>query len=72
MRAEVDLPAEPAVEDLAGELRLATSLAADLAAWCRLLGLYDCDGLMDAEPGKLRFWLLSLPVRVVRPPAPAC
>src|SRR6266700_2520915 len=44
---------------------LAASLAADLAAWCRLLGLYDCDDLKDAEPGTLRYRLLS-------PPAPAC
>jgi hypothetical protein len=45
---------------------LAASLAADLAAWCRLLGLYDCDDLKDAEPGTLRYRLLSLPARVVR------
>ena len=29
---------------------LAANLAADLAAWCRLLGLYDCEDLKDAEP----------------------
>ena len=45
---------------------LAASLAADLAAWCRLLGLYDCDDLKDAEPGTLRYRLLSLPARLVR------
>ncbi len=33
---------------------LAASLAADLAAWCRLLGLYDCDDLKDAEADTLR------------------
>ena len=33
---------------------LAANLAADLAAWCRLLGLYDCDDLKDAEPDTLR------------------
>src|SRR6266571_335014 len=27
---------------------LAANLAADLSAWCRLLGLYDCDDLKDA------------------------
>ncbi len=45
---------------------LAASLAADLAAWCRLLGLYDCDDLKDAEPDTLRYRLLSLPARLVR------
>ena len=43
---------------------LAANLAADLAAWCRLLGLYDRDDLKDAEPDTLR--LLSLPARLVR------
>jgi hypothetical protein len=45
---------------------LAANLAADLTAWCRLLGLYDCDDLKDAEPGTLRYRLLSLPARLVR------
>ena len=45
---------------------LAANLAADLAAWTRLLGLYDCDDLKDAEPGTLRYRLLSLPARLVR------
>ena len=36
-------------------------LAADLAAWCRLLGLYDCEDVKDAEPDTLRCRLLSLP-----------
>jgi len=45
---------------------LAASLAADLAAWCRLLGLYDCGDLKDAEPDTLRYRLLSLPARLVR------
>ena len=45
---------------------LAANLAADLAAWIRLLGLYDCDDLNDAEPGTLRCRLLSLPARLVR------
>src|SRR5579859_2490997 len=43
---------------------LAAGLAADLAAWCRLLGLYDCDDLKDAEPGTLRYRLLSPPARL--------
>ena len=45
---------------------LAANLAADLVAWCRLLGLYDCDDLKDAEPDTLRYRLLSLPARLVR------
>ncbi len=39
-------------------------LAADLSAWCRLLGLYDCDDLKDAEPDTLRLW--ALPARLIR------
>ena len=42
------------------------NLAADLAAWCRLLGLYDQEDLKDAEPDTLRYRLLSLPARLVR------
>jgi len=45
---------------------VAANIAADLAAWCRLLGLYDCDDLKDAEPDTLRYRLLSLPARLVR------
>jgi hypothetical protein len=48
---------------------LAANLAADLSAWIRLLGLYDCDDcddLADAEPDTLRYRLLSLPARLVR------
>ncbi len=33
---------------------LAANIAADLSAWCRLLGLYDCDDLKGAEPETLR------------------
>jgi hypothetical protein len=33
---------------------LAANIAADLSAWCRLLGLYDQDDLEDAEPDTLR------------------
>jgi hypothetical protein len=45
---------------------LAANIAADLAAWCRLLGLYDRGDLKDAEPDTLRYRLLSLPARLVR------
>jgi hypothetical protein len=45
---------------------LAANLAADLVAWCRLLGRYDQDDLQDAEPDTLRYRLLSLPARLVR------
>jgi Transposase DDE domain group 1 len=45
---------------------LAANIAADLTAWIRLLGLHDCDDLKDAEPGTLRYRLLSLPARLVR------
>jgi Transposase DDE domain group 1 len=44
---------------------LAANIAADLAAWIRLLGLYDQEDLKDAEPGTLRYRLLSLPARLV-------
>ena len=54
---EVDGPAEPSSTKTwvvnCGWV-LAANLAADLAAWCRLLGLYDCDDLKDAEPDTLR------------------
>jgi hypothetical protein len=36
---------------------LAANIAADLSAWCRLLGLYDQEDLSDAEPGTLRYLL---------------
>jgi hypothetical protein len=45
---------------------LAANIAADLSAWCRLLGLYDCDDLKDAEPGTLRYRLWHLPARLAR------
>jgi len=45
---------------------LAANIAADLDAWCRLLGLYDREDLRDAEPGTLRYRLWSLPARLVR------
>jgi Transposase DDE domain group 1 len=45
---------------------LAAGIAADLTAWCRLLGLHDQHDLKDAEPDTLRYRLLSLPARLVR------
>jgi Transposase DDE domain group 1 len=45
---------------------LAANIAADLSAWCRLPGLYDCDDLKDAEPGTLRYRLWALPARLAR------
>src|SRR6266851_348839 len=45
---------------------LPANLAADLSAWCRMLGLYDQEDLKDAEPDTLRYRLLSLPARLVR------
>ena len=45
---------------------LAANIAADLHAWCRLLGLYDQEDLKDAEPGTLRYRLWHLPARLVR------
>ena len=45
---------------------LAANLAADLSAWCRLLGLYDQEDLQDAEPDTLRYRLFSLPARLAR------
>jgi hypothetical protein len=43
---------------------LAASIAADLAAWTRLIGLHDQEGLSDAEPQTLRYRLLHLPARL--------
>jgi hypothetical protein len=43
---------------------LAASIAADLAAWMRLIGLHDQDGLSDAEPQTLRYRLWHLPARL--------
>jgi hypothetical protein len=45
---------------------LAANIAADLAAWCRLLGLYDQEDLKDAEPDTLRYRLWALPARLAR------
>jgi hypothetical protein len=45
---------------------LAANIAADLSAWCRLLGLHDYGDLKDAEPDTLRYRLWALPARLVR------
>jgi len=45
---------------------LAANIAADLAAWSRLLGLYGCHGLDDAEPDTLRYRIWHIPARLVR------
>jgi len=45
---------------------VAANIAADLQAWCRLLGLYDIEDLKDAEPGTLRYRLWHVPARLVR------
>ena len=47
---------------------LAANIAADLSAWCRLLGLYDCADLKDAEPDTLGPALE--PARPAGPPRP--
>lgn len=49
----------------------AANIAADLSAWCRLLGLYDQDDLKDAEPDTLRYRLISPPGWPATP-VPAC
>jgi hypothetical protein len=40
---------------------MAANIAADLDAWTRLLGLYDDEQLVRAEPGTLRYRLWHLP-----------
>jgi hypothetical protein len=45
---------------------VAANIAADLQAWCRLLGLHDIADLKDAEPGTLRHRLWHVPGRLVR------
>jgi hypothetical protein len=45
---------------------LAANIAADLHAWCKLLGLYDQDDLKEAEPDTLRYRLWHLPAKLVR------
>jgi hypothetical protein len=43
---------------------LACNIAADLAAWTRLLGLHDQPELAHAEPETLRYRLLHLPAKL--------
>ena len=43
---------------------LAASIAADLAAWTRLIGLYDQEGPHAAVPQTLRYRPLHLPARL--------
>ena len=45
---------------------VAANIAADLQAWCRLLGLYDIEDLKDAEPDTLRRRLWHVPGRLAR------
>ena len=52
------------VADRAGQA--GAGIAADLAAWSRLLGPYDQDALQDAEPATLRYRLWNIPARIVR------
>jgi hypothetical protein len=45
---------------------IAANIAADLAAWTRLLGHYDDPGLRDADPDTLRYRIWHLPARLAR------
>jgi hypothetical protein len=45
---------------------LAANIAADLAAWCRLLGLCDDPDLRDADPETLRYRIWHIPARLAR------
>jgi hypothetical protein len=45
---------------------LAANIAADLAAWTRLLGHHDDDELRDADPDTLRYRIWHLPARLAR------
>ena len=45
---------------------LAANIAADLAAWTRLLGCADDDELRDANPPTLRYRIWHLPARLAR------
>ena len=44
----------------------AATIAADLAAWTRLLGLHDDEELRDADPDTLRYRIWHLPARLAR------
>ena len=58
----------PPIEDLAGQRGwvIAANIAADLAAWTRLLGFHDDPGLRDANPDTLRYRVWHLPARLAR------
>ena len=43
---------------------LAANIAADLAAWTRLLGCHDDDDLRDADPDTLRYRIWHIPARL--------
>jgi hypothetical protein len=45
---------------------LAANIAADLAAWTRLIGHHDDPGLRDAEPDTLRYRIWHLPATLTR------
>jgi hypothetical protein len=45
---------------------LAANIAADLAAWSRLLGFHDREDLRDADPDTLRYRVWHLPARLAR------
>ena len=49
---------------------LAANIAADLAAWTRLLGCHDDPGLRDADPETLRYRIWHLPASASSPSAP--
>ena len=43
---------------------IAANIAADLAAWTRLLGCHDDEDLRDADPDTLRYRIWHLPARL--------
>jgi hypothetical protein len=45
---------------------LAANIAADLAAWTRLLGCHDDEELRDASPDTLRYRIWHIPARLAR------
>jgi Transposase DDE domain group 1 len=45
---------------------IAANIAADLAAWTRLLGCHDDEELRDADPDTLRYRIWHLPARLAR------
>jgi hypothetical protein len=45
---------------------IAANIAADLAAWTRLLGHRDEEDLRDADPGTLRYRVWHIPARLAR------